>query len=71
MHIAKYHGLGNDFIVVDRRSGDAESLAAEDPAAATLERGFYLSYTGMAALNHIRFEDLGDIYPDTGQRHYH
>ncbi|MFA6665750.1 MAG: tetratricopeptide repeat protein [Armatimonadota bacterium] len=42
-----------------------------DPTAATLERGFYLSYTGMAALSHIRFEDLGDIYPDTGQRHYH
>jgi tetratricopeptide (TPR) repeat protein len=41
-----------------------------DPASAALERGFYLSYTGLAALNHIRFEDLGDIYPDTGQRQY-
>jgi tetratricopeptide (TPR) repeat protein len=42
-----------------------------DPEAAALERGYYLSYSGMASLRQIQFDDLGDIYSEWKQKYYH
>ena len=42
-----------------------------DPEAAALERGYYLSYSGMAALRQIQFEDLPEFYSEWKQRYYH
>ncbi len=42
-----------------------------DPEAAALERGYSLSYSGMAALKQVRFEDLPEVYSEWKQRYYH
>ncbi|MHB0913202.1 MAG: tetratricopeptide repeat protein [Armatimonadota bacterium] len=42
-----------------------------DPETAALERGYYLSGTGMDALRQIRFDQLPEIYSDWKQRYYH
>ncbi|MCL6518473.1 MAG: tetratricopeptide repeat protein [Armatimonadetes bacterium] len=42
-----------------------------DPAAAALERGFYLSYSGMATLKQIQFEELPEVWAEWKQKFYH
>jgi len=42
-----------------------------DPEAAALERGYYLSYSGMAALKQIQFDELPEVYAEWKQRYYH
>jgi len=42
-----------------------------DPESAALERGYYLSESGMAALKQIQFDELPDIYAEWKQRYYH
>jgi len=42
-----------------------------DPESASLERGYYLSVSGMAALKQIQFDDLSDIYSEWKHKYYH
>ena len=42
-----------------------------DPEAASIERGYYLSLAGLAALKQVRFEDLPEVYTEWKQRYYH
>ncbi|MHB0997692.1 MAG: tetratricopeptide repeat protein [Armatimonadota bacterium] len=42
-----------------------------DPEAAALERGYYLSFSGMSMLKQIQFDELPEIYTDWKQRYYH
>jgi tetratricopeptide (TPR) repeat protein len=42
-----------------------------DPETAVLERGYYLSQTGMAALRQIQFDELPEISVEWKQRYYH
>lgn len=42
-----------------------------DPEAAALERGYYLSFSGMNALKQIQFDQLPDVYSEWKQRYYH
>ena len=42
-----------------------------DPESAALERGYYLSYSGMSALKQIQFEELPEVYSEWKQRYYH
>lgn len=42
-----------------------------DPESAAVERGYYLSYAGMAALKQIQFDELPDIYSEWKQKYYH
>ena len=44
---------------------------ARDPEAAALERGYCLSYSGLAALKQIQFDDLPEVYSDWKQKYYH
>ena len=53
MRFAKYHGLGNDFLVVDLRGASAdESAAWQDPAAvrALCDRMFAVGGDGVLAV---------------------
>src|SRR5258705_768161 len=55
MRFAKYHGLGNDFLVVDLRavpSDSAEARAAQDPATviALCDRQFGVGGDGVLAI---------------------
>lgn len=42
-----------------------------DAEAAALERGYVLSYSGMAALKQIKFDELPEVYSEWKQRYYH
>lgn len=42
-----------------------------DPESAAMERGYFLSYSGMSMLRQIEFDDLPDIYSEWKQRYYH
>ena len=42
-----------------------------DPESAALERGFYLSGSGMSMLRQIEFDELSDIWSEWKQRFYH
>jgi tetratricopeptide (TPR) repeat protein len=42
-----------------------------DPESAAMERGYYLSYSGMSALKQIQFDDLTDVYSEWKQKYYH
>lgn len=42
-----------------------------DPETAAIERGYYLSYSGMSMLKQIQFDDLPEIYTEWKQRYYH
>jgi tetratricopeptide (TPR) repeat protein len=42
-----------------------------DPEAAALERGYYLSLSGMSALKQIQFDELPEVYAEWKQRYYH
>lgn len=44
---------------------------ARDPESAALERGFYLSYSGMNMLKQIQFDELSDVWSEWKQRSYH
>ena len=53
MRFAKYHGLGNDFLVVDlRAASDAEAAAAQDPHAVVVlcDRQFGVGGDGVLAV---------------------
>jgi diaminopimelate epimerase len=53
MRFAKYHGLGNDFVVVDLRAADGETAAAiQDPAVvrAVCDRQFGVGGDGVLAI---------------------
>lgn len=42
-----------------------------NPETAALERGFIMSYTGLASLKQIKFDELPEIYSEWKQRYYH
>lgn len=42
-----------------------------NPETAALERGFIMSYSGLAALKQIKFDELPEIYSEWKQRYYH
>jgi len=42
-----------------------------DPESAALERGYYLSYSGMSALKQIQFDELPEVWTEWKQRFYH
>lgn len=42
-----------------------------DPEAAVAERGYFLSYAGIAALKQIQFDELPEIQSAWKQRYYH
>ncbi|MHB1458918.1 MAG: tetratricopeptide repeat protein [Armatimonadota bacterium] len=42
-----------------------------DPESAAMERGYFLSYSGMSMLRQIEFDDLPEIYTEWKQRYYH
>lgn len=42
-----------------------------DPESAAIERGYYLSYSGLNTLKQIQFDELPEIYSEWKQRYYH
>ena len=52
MQISKYHGLGNDFVVVDLRGGEPAGPSLQDPAVARLvcDRHFGVGADGVLAV---------------------
>ncbi len=52
MQISKYHGLGNDFVVVDLRAGEPPGPSMQDPAVARLvcDRHFGIGADGVLAV---------------------
>lgn len=42
-----------------------------DPESAAVERGYYLSYSGISMLRQIEFDNLPEIYTEWKQHYYH
>jgi tetratricopeptide (TPR) repeat protein len=41
-----------------------------DPQSAVMERGYFLSYSGMSTLGQMQFDDIPQMYSDAKKRHY-
>ncbi|MEZ4684756.1 MAG: hypothetical protein R3B47_01390 [Bacteroidia bacterium] len=64
----KYHGTGNDFVLVDERNRDFSSLLGTDRIAAICRRHFGVGADGLMRLQHSEKADFRMLYYNSDGR---